>query len=124
LKLIKRKINNSALQSTSDDTELSEMLREERENKLATKRSLDDFCSQVMKNMDELTKKFNETEKRIETISRKNDEYHVKNKSLISELSENRYHLFNLEIMLKPWNHWYFSSLSSSCLGKHLLKIN
>jgi hypothetical protein len=90
LKLIKRKINNNSYQSTSDDTELSEMLREERENKLATKRSLDDFCSQLMKNMDELTKKFNETEKRIETIARKNDEYHGKNKSLMSELSETR----------------------------------
>ena len=90
MKLIKRKINNSAYQSTSDDTELSEMLREERESKLASKRSMEDLCSNMLKNMDELSKKFNDTERRIEMLSKKNDEYIGKNKSLMNELSENR----------------------------------
>ena len=89
MKLIKRKINNSSYQSTSDDTELSEMLREERENKLASKRSMEDFCNHMVKNMEELTKKFNETDKRLENIAKKNDEYLGKNKYLMSDLSEN-----------------------------------
>jgi hypothetical protein len=90
LKLIKRKINTSAYQSTSDDTELSEMLREERESKLASKRNMEDICSNMLKNMDELSKKFSDTEKKIEILSKKNDEYIAKNKSLMNELSENK----------------------------------
>jgi hypothetical protein len=66
------------------------MLREERDSKLASKRSLDDLCTNMLKNFDELSKKFNETEKRIDTIVRKNDEYIGKNKSLINELTENK----------------------------------
>jgi predicted AAA+ superfamily ATPase len=88
--MIKRKINSNSFQSTSDDTELSEMLREERESKLASKRSMDDVCTNLMKNMDEMTKKYNETERRVDLIAKRNDEYIVKNKMLMNELSENR----------------------------------
>ncbi len=40
--------------------------------------------------MEELTKKYNEMEKRVETISKKNEEYFGKNKQLINEINENR----------------------------------
>ena len=44
----------------------------------------------MIKNVEEINKKQAETEKKIETLTKKNDDYIQKNKILIDELKDNK----------------------------------
>ena len=76
--------------STSDDTEFSELLKDDREYRPHPKKNLEDMYTKLVKNVEELNKKHTDTEKKIESLSNKNEEFIQKNQLLIDELKDNK----------------------------------
>jgi hypothetical protein len=87
--MIKRKINNHHYSST-DDTELSEIFRDEKDFRNLSKKNLEEVYKNLLKNIDELTKRQGELEGKIENLSKKNEEYIAKNKIISEELANKR----------------------------------
>jgi hypothetical protein len=89
LKMIKRKVNNNhSFNSTNDDTDLSDVFKEDVRN--LSKKGLGEVYNNLLKNIDELTKKQSELENKIEGLTRKNEDYVGKNKTMSEELATKR----------------------------------
>lgn len=89
--MIKRKINREFL----DDSDLSSIL--ERGDKNISRKNLENIYETMMKNLQEVSKKQTELEKRIDILNKNNEEFSIQNKNLSEEYEERKKYTGNLE---------------------------
>jgi hypothetical protein len=85
--MIKRKINkNYSFNNNTEDTDLSDIFKEEKDLRTLSRKNLEDIYGNLLKNIDDLTKRQSELENKIDFLNKKNEDYVCKNKSISEEL--------------------------------------
>jgi hypothetical protein len=89
--MIKRKVNNNhTFNSTVDDTDLSDIFKDEKELRHLSKKGLEEIYGNLLKNIDDLTKRQSELEGKVESLTKKNEDYVHKNKVISEDLSNKK----------------------------------
>jgi hypothetical protein len=89
--MIKRKVNNNhAFNSTVDDTDLSDIFKDEKELRHLSKKGLEEIYSNLLKNIDDLTKRQSELEGKVESLTKKNEDHVTKNKVMSEDLANKK----------------------------------
>jgi hypothetical protein len=88
--MIKRKVNSHVLSSTVDDTDLSDIFKDEKELRHLSKKGLEEIYSNMLKTIDDLTKRQSELEGKVESLTKKNEDQVHKNKVISEDLSNKK----------------------------------
>jgi hypothetical protein len=89
--MIKRKINKQhGFNSTAEDSELSEIIKEDKDLRGISRKGLEGIYGNLVRNVEELTKRQTELDSQINFLNKKNEDYILKNKSVADEVANKR----------------------------------
>jgi hypothetical protein len=89
--MIKRKINKQhGFNSAVDDSELSEIIKEDKDLMGISRKGLEGIYGNLVRNVEELTKRQTELDSQINFLNKKNEDYILKNKSVTDEVANKR----------------------------------
>jgi hypothetical protein len=89
--MIKRKINKQhGFNSTAEDSELSEIIKEDKDLRGISRKGLEGIYGNLVRNVEELTKRQTELDSQINFLNKKNEDYILKNKSVTDEVANKR----------------------------------